>query len=309
VNSTPANALEGVIVLGAPRSGTTLLRRLLDAHASISCPAETNVFTACGRFLRQEYIAEGVPVGVLSGLALAGIDETESLSRLREFAFQFHRDICRRQGKTVWAAKTPDDAFYIDEIERLCGHHSRFICLLRHGLDVACSLADLCQANGIYLAEVHRYVCRYPAPLAAFTHLWVDVTRRILSFLHGHPNNAMMVRYEDLVERPQAVMEQVFHFVGVDPEGWDMHHAVSSKERIGLGDWKSYQRDRVDQSSVGRWRKLSTYTVGELARVANPVLAQCGYERLRESEPRDPQEALRRYEIGVLLQAAAATNT
>jgi hypothetical protein len=55
---------EGILLLGSPRSGTTLLRRLVDAHPNIACPGETNVFSSCGRFLRSERIAEGVRIGV-----------------------------------------------------------------------------------------------------------------------------------------------------------------------------------------------------------------------------------------------------
>ncbi|MCA9663328.1 MAG: sulfotransferase, partial [Myxococcales bacterium] len=41
VNAGSAGRSPGIIVLGAPRSGTTLLRRLLDAHPNIACPPET----------------------------------------------------------------------------------------------------------------------------------------------------------------------------------------------------------------------------------------------------------------------------
>ena len=45
---------EGIIVLGAPRSGTTLTQRLLAAHPQIACPPETYLLRACSRFLHEE---------------------------------------------------------------------------------------------------------------------------------------------------------------------------------------------------------------------------------------------------------------
>ena len=66
---------QGIVILGMPRSGTTLLRRLLDVHPAICCPPETNLLGAAARFLREETFAGGMAIGVLSGLSFAGIAE------------------------------------------------------------------------------------------------------------------------------------------------------------------------------------------------------------------------------------------
>ena len=214
MTSNPAH--EGIIVMGAPRSGTTLLRRILNAHPDIACPGETNLLSACARFLRSETIAEGVDVGVLSGLQFAGFDEESVLKALREFAFGFHREYATRQGKSRWASKTAFDVFYWDLIEKLCGRDAYFICVQRHGLDVACSLKELCEANGVYLSELHEYVKRYPRPLEAFCHAWVDISLATHSFVERHPDNALLLRYEDLTADPESVTRKIAAFLQVD---------------------------------------------------------------------------------------------
>jgi protein-tyrosine sulfotransferase len=292
----------GIIILGAPRSGTTLLRRLVDAHPHIACPGETNVFTSCGRFLRHERIAEGVRIGVLDGLGYAGFSAGEVLARLREFAFSFHREYAQRQGKPRWAAKTAFDAFYVDEIEQLCGDHAHFVCIQRHGLDVACSLEELCNKNGVYLKELHEYVIRYPAMLEAFAHAWVDLTRAIDAFAKRHPQNALQVTYESLIEHTAATMGRIMEFLG---ETWDSSladRALQNKGNLGLGDWKTYSHTAVDASSVGRWRELSRDTIGRLGAICNPTLTLCGYEPDEIDADRGADEARRRYEVGLLLQ-------
>lgn len=292
----------GIIVLGAPRSGTTLLRRLLDAHPNIACPGETHLFRACGRFLKSDRVAEGVQVGVLDGLAYAGFDEAEVFERLRRFVFAFHEDYAKKQGKTRWADKSPLDGFYIDDIDRLCGNAVQFICIQRHGLDVALSIKDLCEKNGGYLAELHDYVARYPLVLEAFAHAWVDITRAVDGFAKRHPQNAMLVRYEDLTADPNRTMGSVADFLG---ERWDSAltaTALESQRHLGLGDWKTYGRAMIDQSSVARWKQLSRDTISRLGVICNPTLELCGYAPVAVQAERPPDEIRRRVEIGLMVQ-------
>ena len=133
----------GIIILGHPRSGTTLLRRLLGRHPNIACPGETHILSACARFLHTEETADGVDLGVLAGLYYAGFSDEDVLTKLREFAFSFPQDYAKRESKTRWAEKTAFDSFYIDEIEKFCGNHAYFIGMVRHGLDVAVSTKEV----------------------------------------------------------------------------------------------------------------------------------------------------------------------
>jgi protein-tyrosine sulfotransferase len=307
--STKEFEADGIIVFGMPRSGSTLLRRLLDAHPHIACPGETNWFRACGRFLQSERIAEGVQTGPLEGLAYAGFSQEEVLARFREFAFSFHRDYARKQGKPRWAEKSPLDTFYIEYLEQLCGNAAYFICIQRHGLDVACSVEDLSVRNGGYLAELHTYIVRHPMRLEAYAHAWVDVTRSIDAFAKRHPKNAIVVTYEDLVSDPNAVMGRIMSFVG---EEWDdalVERALEKKRALGMGDWKTYGRKTIDDSSVGRWKKLSRDTINQLGAICNPTLELCGYEPIQLETERSTAEARRRLEIGLLLQGLKSGRT
>jgi protein-tyrosine sulfotransferase len=295
-------ATDGILILGTPRSGTTLLRRLFDAHPRIACPGETNVFTAAGRFLRSERIAEGVRIGVVDGLGYAGFAPEEVLKRVRELAFGFHRDYAAAQGKPRWASKTAFDAFYLDEIEALCGETVAYVCIQRHGLDVACSIQELCEKNGGYLHELHEYVARYPVLLEAFAHVWVDLTRALTAFASRHPQRAITLRYEDLAADPDAVMGRVMAFLGEEWTPAMRERALAGRTNLGLGDWKTYGREAVDAASVGRWKGLSRDTISRLGAICNPVLAECGYDPVPVAVEPSAAEARRRYELGLLIQ-------
>jgi protein-tyrosine sulfotransferase len=293
---------EGLIVLGAPRSGTTLLRRLLDAHPSIACPGETHLFRACARFLEEERTGAGVDVGVLTGLGHAGFAAEDVVGRLRELAFGLHRAHARRAGKRRWAEKTAFDVFHLPAIERLCGAHVHYVCLVRHGLDVAVSVKDLCDRSGSYLLEIHEWVRRYPRPLEAFTHLWREATEELVRFAERRAEDAILVRYEDLVLDPEAQLLRILRFVGEPWEEGLVAKALTSREGGGLGDWKTYQRGRVDAESVGRWKTLPAPTLRIVAPIANPLLRQLGYEEVAVPPEEDADEARRRYELGLALQ-------
>jgi protein-tyrosine sulfotransferase len=297
-------AHDGVIVLGSPRSGTTLLRRILNAHPEIACPGETNVFSGCARFLESERVAEGVDIGVLSGLGFAGFDEQHVLNALREFAFGFHREYAKKQNKPRWASKTAFDLFYLDAIEKFCGNHAYFICLQRHGLDVACSLKELCDANGTYLRELHDYIKRYPRPLEAFCHVWVDLNQAMHAFIKRHPNNALFLKYEDLVADPESTTRKIAEFVKVDWSADWVGRAMQSSSSVGLGDWKTYTKDKIDSEGVGRWKKFSKHTISAMAKICNPTLVANGYSPVEIEDERSAEEARRRYELGLRIKSS-----
>jgi hypothetical protein len=291
----------GIIVLGLPRSGTTLLRRLLDAHPHIACPGETCLFTACARFLRSEIVGDGVPFGVLTGLGFAGFKEAEILDRLRQFAFDFHRDHAKREGKPRWAEKSAIDSFYVDEIEKLCGDEVHYIVITRHGLDAACSNLELSDLGFVFLSEFHDYVRRYPRPLEAFAHAWVDVNRSLLALEERRPAQVTRIRYEDLVVDVDRVMSHIMFKVG---ETWDPSYVQSGLDKIsvGFGDWKTYGSKEVHSESVGRHHALPPYTRNRLGDICNPMLDALGYLEVEYNERAD-QDPVRRYERGLKLQA------
>lgn len=303
---TASARYDGIIVLGCPRSGTTLLRRLLDAHPNIAAPGETHLFAACARFLLSERAVDGMDVGVLSGLGYAGFESQEVLDRLREFAFAFRREHAASEGKTRWAEKTAVDAFHVDAISRLCGRHAYFICITRHGLDVACSMRDWCDKAQVYFSDLHRYIQRYARPLEAFCHAWVDVTAALRDFVSRHPENAIAVRYEDFVANPASEMRRLIEFVGESWESDLLSRGLAQTDSKGFSDWKTFSKTEIDASSVGRWRALSSATRADLAQIVNTTLLDCGYDAIEIENGGTDDDARRRYELGLRLQSMRA---
>lgn len=295
---------DGIIILGHPRSGTTLLRRMLDRHSRIACPGETHILSASASFIRSQPTAEGVDMGVLAGLSFAGFNDDEVVSRLREFAFAFPREYAAKQGKPRWAEKTAFDSFVIPEIELLCGDNAYFVGIVRHGLDVAASCIDFVNAAGTYPRAMHPYIQRFEMPLEAFARSWVDVNTALLDFAGRHEGNCVLCRYEDLIEEPIEVLSTILEFVGERLEAPMVAQDFRETDQSGFGDHKSYQRSGVSQESRNRWKAVSPFMLNRLAEVVNPLLEKLGYERVEVSgDLGGKAEARRRYEMSLMIHA------
>ena len=78
-------------MLGANRSGTTLLRLVLDSHSRIACPPESYFIRSLGHLLDDEKAMEG--------LLAMGFDEQHVVERLRETASYFLEMYAASHGK------------------------------------------------------------------------------------------------------------------------------------------------------------------------------------------------------------------
>ena len=295
----------GIVVVGSPRSGTTLVRRILDAHPNIACPPETYLLSAAARFLYQDRFSAGLRIGVLDGLSFAGFEEREVLERLRRFAFAFFEEYAAKAGKPRWAEKTAFDAFHLAQIRRLCEGHVKFICISRHGLDVAASLHDLVGKTGGYVEELHAYLRNYPEPLEALARAWIDTASAVHELAQdlgsGPDPSAIALRYEDLVEEPEAQVRRVLEFLDEPYDDELLPRALSGTGGFGFGDWKTYGKVKIDSSSVGRWEDLPTPVADKLARICNPTLVRLGYEEIEldDDDEIDPEDARNRYQMGL----------
>ena len=292
---------QGIIILGCPRSGTTLLRRLLDAHPDLCCPGETFLFRACAAFLDADQISHGFEYGPLSALEGLGFDRSETLDRLRAFATGFYADMAKKAGKKHWVAKTAVDSFYLPAVEALFAGRARFICITRHGLDVVCSMEEFSRDLQSYIRELHQYIVEYPQPLEAFAHAWADVTAEIVDFAARRPADCHMLKYEDLAAAPDAEMKRITDFLGLPPAPQDATAVLEKKSVDGIGDWKSYKKNRIETASVERWRQLPEAAIARLAPIVNETLAAAGYPSVDTGSDDD---ARRRQELALMMMRA-----
>ncbi|HVL96305.1 MAG TPA: sulfotransferase [Solirubrobacteraceae bacterium] len=204
-------------VLCTVRSGSTLLRMLLDSHSQIHAPHEVHL-RDFGVEVRSKYAERS--------LAEMRLDREELEHVLWDW--MLHQELARA-GKRLLVNKTPSDVFIADRLLE-CWPDARFIFLLRHPLAIARSRHELRPQDSA--ERNHEMVLRYADALEAAR--------------AKHPG--LTVRYEELAADPARVTRELCAFLGVEWEErmLDYGRFEHGNLRAGLGDWK----DRIRAGKV-----------------------------------------------------------
>lgn len=197
-----------VFVLSSVRSGSTLLRVILDSHSLICAPHELHVRTLRVH-IDKEYAKRS--------MRLLRLDER----RLEYLLWDrvLHRELCR-SGKQIIVDKTPGNAFVWQRLAE-CWPAARYIFLLRDPRDMVASL-HRAHPNRTVEADTQE-VLRYCTGVQA---------------ARGELTGATM-RYEDLTRAPEATLRQLCRYLDVEfePAMLDYGESDHGPYRAGLGDW------------------------------------------------------------------------
>jgi hypothetical protein len=267
-----------VFVVGCPRSGTTLLQRLLDAHRQLAVINETLWITReanRGR-VTTDLVARLFEYPRFQRLDLGRtevervLEDDPSIS-YPDFVSQIFDLYGDRQGKPFVGDKSPG---YVRRMARLHAlwPHARYVHLIRDGRDVGLSVADWKKAERV----VGRLATWTQDPVAT-TALWWERSVRLGREAGASLGPALYheVRYEDLVADPAHVCGDLCTFLGLDydeamlrfHEGRTRHEPGLATKRAwlpptsGIRDW----RTQMDTSDVERFEATSGELLHELA--------------------------------------------
>ena len=201
-----------VFVMCTLRSGSTLLRVLLNSHSQIHAPHE----------LHLRYVSVSLDKKWSErSMKEMGLDE----DGLRYLLWDriLHRELAP-SGKPIIVDKTPNNVFIAEKL-RECWPDARFIYLLRHPAAIAESRRNWFKGNPDSYDEEQNH----------------DLIRRYCEALEDARQNydGITVRYEELTEDPASVTKEICRFLGVDwePAMLDYGTRHHGRYRAGLGDW------------------------------------------------------------------------
>jgi hypothetical protein len=298
----PAAARRGHLLLGFPRSGTTLLSRLLDSHPQVSSPPETYLMAAAARFLHEQDRVEGPPIGVLAGLAFAGFTDEEVRAPLRRMVFDFHDRIAG--DRPVWVEKTAIDIFHLETLEPLLAGHVRFLVIERHPLDVILSNLRLAEVMGAQLQDLWALTQGVNGPHDGIARAWADRMAALRAFAGRHPGDVCWLSYEDLTREPAAALARVFDFLGVGGDPAEViERAFAAPPRTGLGDFNFDGTTAIRPAPENAWRgRIPPAALARILPVLEPQMTAGGYEVPKAPRLPDRATAVRQFQLAAALK-------
>lgn len=285
-------------VVGVNRSGTTLLRMMLDSHPELAVPPETHFVPALFEAMQDARREDKrmTPEEVTDFLVEHrrwgdfGLGSKELCERIRsqkrinpKFVLRaFYGLYAEKQGKPRYGDKTPGYVKQMGMIQRSLPE-ARFIHLIRDGRDVALSREDRTDAEELTV-ERHALIWK----------------RRISRARSQVPrlDHYTEIRYEDLVHDPEAVLRKICEFIELPYDAAMLDYHERSGERLqeiarDLDDddggalrpaaerleAHSLVTEAPREDRVERWRKLMPpEDIATFEGIAGDLLEELGYE-------------------------------
>ena len=272
-----------VFIIGSQRSGTTMLRLMLNAHPNLSVPFESNfiveTYKALANYgdlsskynIRQLLDDISEDTFVKRGLL---IEDKETIleaapKTYAELIEAIYSVYARKRGKIRWGDKDPSYVTDIDVLYKLFPNCS-VVHIVRDGRDVAGSLKNL-DWGSKNLQKLAR------------DWQWQVILAHKMGAMLG--DQYFEVMYEDLVREPKIYLQKICIFIGEEFSDEMLNYHKEARSEIPTDSIK-YHESSVSPPNVDKvqmWkRKMTKAELIIFEQVAGETLSLFGYETLNE---------------------------
>ncbi|MBX7255252.1 MAG: SDR family NAD(P)-dependent oxidoreductase [Candidatus Hydrogenedentes bacterium] len=301
----PSKKIPGaVFLLSTPRAGSTLLRVMLAGHPQLFCPPELHLLPFASMKERAEalgmsYLDEGVQRAFME---LKGLDADAGKRLIDEMTQQdvpiqdVYAQLQQAANGRIIVDKSPSYAADIETLERgeLLFDGAKYVHLVRHPYSMIESYVRI-RLDKLMGADKLD-------PIAVGEHVWALSNSNALRFGRQiDPSRFHIVRYEDLVSNPEAVMRRLLEFLGLpwDPnvlkpyEGKRMTDGIYAESRP-TGDPRFHLHKSIESELGEVWRKidLGRPLGGFVRRIAPEFDYELPNENIKPKSQQTPSDTL-----------------
>ncbi len=279
-----------IFLVGAARSGTTLLQYMLRSHPDIYFPTAeshfiipfyrrreeygdlsnrdnmisllSDIYRARKRFFDEDMNNVEFDAGEMADLLLH-----EQRTTFPQVVAGLYEANARVENKRSWGDKTPYYILHLPTILEIFPN-ARIIHLIRDGRD--CSISMLKRKHDLQIFSTYH---------AAAT--WKKYVNAGQQFGRSHPDCYHEIRYEDILDKPEYSMLQLFRFLGEqqhDVSGYFSEHEGKRENADAAGRKTPLVGKPIKKDNQQKWRQLmSNRQVRTFEAIAGDVLARNGY--------------------------------
>jgi Sulfotransferase family len=266
-----------VLVLGVSRSGTTLLKEMLDRHSALAIPSESyfipQLWDRHGERSAPEEVVEDV--GRIARVREWGVTPEDVRAHLPEGARfadvvdAVYRSYAEARGKTRYGDKTPSYMQHLELLDRVFPG-AQYVHIVRDGRAAGLSF--------MAMKRKPRFNLGRPRRLAEFACAWrleVEEAQRFGQRLGS--GRYLEVRYEDLVAEPEARLGEVCAFLGLGLEPGQLQY----HRDVDPGRLQDHPRlAEPPRQDVRRWQdEMGREDLELFEAIAGDLLSRLGYER------------------------------
>ena len=279
-----------IFILGNPRSGTSLLRLMLDSHPRITIPPESHFFL----WLEKKYgiwnkehlddYLEDLFQSTKFETWLIEKDEIrlflksqkiEDYSQLNSLIYYFY-SLKNKKEISFWGDK---NSLWVEKLNEIKKYYPKafYIHIIRDGRDVACSYKQL---NSININS--QYAPKLANQIEEIAVNWQENVECIADLFNSlDSKKTIQIKYEDLVRTPRATLQKVLNLMELDVTENQIQYYLKDKKDIEPEEffgWKEKLTQPPDVTNIGKYEKeLTKSEIDTFNRLANKNLTKYGY--------------------------------